>query len=75
LISKGNSHNSEFARFRGLSPTIGHFFALSIAERILRKDEKRPSAFYRTTRLRWLCLSSVKYVDPPDFEALSGLGK
>ena len=44
LISKEKSRDSKFARFRQLSPTIGQFFALSIAERILREDEKRPSA-------------------------------
>jgi hypothetical protein len=44
LISKEKSRDSKFARFRQLSPTIGRFFALSIAERILRKNEKRPSA-------------------------------
>jgi ABC-type nitrate/sulfonate/bicarbonate transport system substrate-binding protein len=40
LISKEKSLDSKFARFRQLSPTIGQFFALSIAERILREDEK-----------------------------------
>jgi hypothetical protein len=44
LISKEKSHDSKFARFRQLSPPIGQFFASSIAERILREDEKRPSA-------------------------------
>jgi hypothetical protein len=34
LISKGNSRDSDFARRRHLSPTIGQFFALSIAELI-----------------------------------------
>jgi hypothetical protein len=43
LISKGKSRDSNFARLRQLSPTIGQFFASSIAERILRHDEKRPS--------------------------------
>lgn len=44
LISKPKSRDSDFARLRRLSTTIGQFFALSIAERILRQDEKRPSA-------------------------------
>lgn len=45
MISTEKSRDSKFARFRQLSPTIGQFFALSIAERIPREDEKkRPSA-------------------------------
>lgn len=44
MISKENSRDSNFVWLRQLSPTIGRFFALSIAERILRQDEKRPSA-------------------------------
>jgi hypothetical protein len=44
LISKGKSRDLNFARLQQLSPTIGQFFALSIAERILLQDGKRPSA-------------------------------
>jgi hypothetical protein len=43
MISKENLRDSHFARFRQLSPTIGQFFASSIAERISRRHEKRPS--------------------------------
>lgn len=35
LISKVKSRDSDFARLRRLSTTIGQLFALSIAERIL----------------------------------------
>jgi hypothetical protein len=41
LISKENSRDSDFARLRQPSPTIGQFFALSIAERILRPGSKK----------------------------------
>jgi|SRR5580704_11290792 hypothetical protein len=44
LISKEKSRDSNSVRFRRLSTTIGQFFASSIAERLLRQDEKRPSA-------------------------------
>src|SRR5258708_4507438 len=47
LISKEKPRDSNFPRLRHLSPTIGQFFASSIAERILCPDEKRPSAPYR----------------------------
>jgi hypothetical protein len=40
LISKGKSRDSDFARLRRLSPTIGRFFASSITQRILRQLEK-----------------------------------
>ena len=44
LISKENLRDSNFARFRQLSPSIGRFFASSIARRILPPKRKRPSA-------------------------------
>jgi hypothetical protein len=44
LISKRKSRDSNFVWLRRLSTTIGQFFALSIAERIRRQDEKRPLA-------------------------------
>jgi len=40
MISKENSRDSISARFQRLSTTIGRFFALSIAERILRRTKK-----------------------------------
>jgi hypothetical protein len=48
LISKEKSRGSNLPRLRQLSPTISQFFASSIAVRILREDEKRPSAPYST---------------------------
>jgi hypothetical protein len=44
LISKENSRDSNFARLRQLSPTIGRFFVSAITERILlqlKKDRQR----------------------------------
>jgi hypothetical protein len=40
LISKGNLRDLNSARLRQLSPTIGQYFASSIARHILRQDEK-----------------------------------
>jgi hypothetical protein len=40
MISKEKLRDSNFVRLRQLSPTIGQFFALSIAERIPRQNEK-----------------------------------
>ena len=51
MISKGNLRNSDFARFRRLSTTIGRFFASSIAKRVLREDKKTVST-YSTIRNR-----------------------
>jgi hypothetical protein len=48
LISKEKLRDSNFARLRQLSPTIGQFFALSIAERILRQGEKKTVSTYST---------------------------
>jgi hypothetical protein len=61
LISKKNLRDSNSTTFQHLSTTIGRFFALSIAERILRQDEKRPSApIARTANaLHWLLLNTI----------------
>jgi hypothetical protein len=40
MISKENSRDSNSATFQRLSTTIGQFFALPIAERMLRDDKK-----------------------------------
>jgi hypothetical protein len=65
LISKENSRDSDFARLRQLSPTIGQFFALSIAERILRQGEKRPSApIAQGIRARHVCNLSSAHARP-----------
>jgi hypothetical protein len=65
LISKEKSRDSKFARFRQLSPTIGQFFALSIAERILREDEKRPSAsIAQGVRTRDVCILPITRTRP-----------
>jgi hypothetical protein len=66
LISKENSRDSNSARLRQLSPTIGQFFALSIAERILRQDEKRPSApIAQGVRAGHVCALLITYKPGP----------
>jgi hypothetical protein len=62
LISKEKLRDSNFVRLRQLSPTIGQFFASSIAERILRQDKKRPSAPIAQGRSRWPCLCSPDHI-------------
>src|SRR5258707_593234 len=64
LISKGKSRDSNFARLRQLSPTIGRFFVSSVAQRILRQREKTVNA-YSTRRSRSPCLVSPDHTMRP----------
>lgn len=45
MISKEKLRDSNFARCRQLSPTIGRFFAPSTMQGNMRRCEKRPSLF------------------------------
>ena len=66
LISKEKSRDPKFSWFQQLSPTIGQFFALSIAERILRQDEKRPSApIAQGVRAGHVCALLITYKPGP----------
>jgi len=68
LDSKGNLRGSDFVRFRGLSTTIGQFFASSIAERVLHQDEKRLSApIARCVRTGDVCIHLITRTRPTIF--------
>lgn len=74
LISKEKSRDSKFARFRQLLPTIGQFFALSIAERILREGEKRPSAsMVQGVRTGDVCILLMTRTPPQSLARLNGI--
>ena len=61
LISKAKSRDSDFARLRQLSTTIGRFFSSSIAGPVRRQGEKRPSTpVARSANANhWLFLNTI----------------
>ena len=72
MISKENLRDSNFARFRELSTTIGQFFASSIAERILRQHGKRPSALIaQGVRAGHVCALLITH-DPSPLRLMEG---